>query len=420
VDRRFTPLFIVVLIDLIGFGVVIPILPLYAEDHFGAGDVLIMLLLAAFPAAQLIASPILGRLSDAFGRRPVLILSQIGTMISFIVLGFAGSMFWLFVGRIIDGASGGNITTVRAYVNDITTEENRARGFGMISAAFGTGFILGPVLGGLVVKGAQLVPTLAPYSQNAPFFVAALFSLGSILATYFLLPESLPAELRSPLRERKSGTDVGLMQVLSNRGVRLILIFSGATFLAFALFQVSFTLVAARNVFTEMNLEDTEFAISLLLAWIGFLIVLVQSSLVGPLVARFGERRLVVIGALIRIPAFVGVALARTPLVIALSFIPLALGNGVSQPSLQSLISRFAPPSMRGRVLGIFQSVASLSLVIGPLMAGPLLDQVGTSAPDLVGAGLMTVAFLLSFQVLGLSLPSQEGIPAQVEAAPAH
>jgi len=418
-DRRFVSLFTIVLIDLIGFTIVIPVLQLYAEERFGAGDVQATMLIAAFSVAQFVFAPVLGRLSDAFGRRPVLIVSQIGTMLGFLVLGFANSLFLLYLGRVIDGISGGNITTAQAYVNDITTEENRARGFGIISAAFGSGFVIGPLLSGVVVKVAQLIPAIAPYSQNAPFFVASVFSLGSILGTYFLLPESLPMENRSPLNQGKATNDVGLMEMLSNDGVRLILTFAAMTFLGFSLFHTSFSLVVARNVFTGMDLEDTQFSIGLLLAWLGFLIVLVQGFAVGPLVKRFGERRLVMLGALLRIPTFVAIALAHSPWVIVAAFVPLALGNGVSQPSLQSIISRYAPPTMRGRVLGTFQSTASLMLVFGPLFSGVLLAEVGTAAPDLAAAGLLAVAFLLSFQILRLALPSQEGSPAQVEMAPA-
>lgn len=419
-DRRFIPLFIIVLIDLIGFGIIIPILPLYAEARFAAGDVQITLLIAAFSAAQFLAAPVLGRLSDAFGRRPVLILSQIGTMISFVVLGFANSLFLLYLGRVIDGISGGNISTARAYVNDITTEENRARGFGLISAAFGTGFIIGPALGGVVVRVAQHIPALAPYSQVAPFFVAATFSLGSVMATYFLLPESLPQEDRSPLGQRRvDAGEVGLTELLSIGGVRQILIFAGTAFVAFAIFQSSFPLVAERNVFSNLSTEDVQFAIALLLTWMGILIVGVQFFLVGPLVRRFGERQLVVAGALIRIPAFVGIAVARTPWVLVLSFVPLAVGNGVSFPALQSLISRFAPPTMRGRVLGVFQSTQSLSLVIGPAMAGPLLTA-GTSVPPWTAAALIGVAFLISIQILSLPVPTQEQAPPERAAAPAH
>ena len=192
-DRRFISLFLIVFIDLVGFGIVIPVLLLHAEESFGASNLQATLLLSAYSMGLVVAGPILGRLSDAFGRRPVLIYSQIGTLIGFLILGLANSLWLLDLGRIIDGLSGGNISTAQAYINDITNEKNRARGFGLISAAFGAGFIVGPALGGLVVRLTASIPELAAYSQQAPFFVAAVFSLTSIMGTVFVLKESLPS-----------------------------------------------------------------------------------------------------------------------------------------------------------------------------------------------------------------------------------
>jgi len=258
VDRRFIPLFMIVFIDLVGFGIVIPVLLLHAEESFGATDLQATGLLTAFSIGMVIAGPILGRLSDAYGRRPVLIVSQIGTFIGFIVLGLANSLFLLYLGRIIDGISGGNITTARAYINDITTEENRARGFGLISAAFGAGFIVGPALGGLAVTVTAGIPSLAAYSQNAPFFVAVFFSLASILGTYFILPESLDPEARQPLGERSKERDgdLGLLDVLKEEKMRTILSFTFVTFLAFSLFQSSFPIFARRRLFSDPFVRD--------------------------------------------------------------------------------------------------------------------------------------------------------------------
>ncbi|TFH36314.1 MAG: MFS transporter, partial [Anaerolineales bacterium] len=157
-DRRYIPLFLIVFIDLVGFGIVIPVLLLHAEESFGATDLQATGLLTAYSAGLVLAGPILGRLSDAYGRRRILLISQVGTFIGFIVLGLANSLLLLYIGRIIDGLSGGNITTAQAYINDITNEGNRARGFGLISAAFGAGFVVGPALGGLVVSITAGIP----------------------------------------------------------------------------------------------------------------------------------------------------------------------------------------------------------------------------------------------------------------------
>ncbi len=417
-NRKLVPILLILMIDMLGFGIVIPILQLFAEERFGASNLEATALLAAFAAAQFIAAPAMGRLSDAFGRRPVLILTQIGTFIGFIVLGTANSLFLLFLGRVIDGISGGNITTAEAYVNDVTNEEDRAKGFGQVKAAYGVGFILGPVLGGVVAKIASGIPALAAYSQSAPFFVAAIFSLGSILATYFWLPESLPIEARSPLGQRKVRTEASLKDVLRRGPVQLILSYALLTFVAFSIFQASFALVVARNVFPDRSLEDTQMAMALMLAWAGILIVVAQGGLVGPLVTRFGERRLVVASALLRIPAFVGLALAQHPIVMALWFIPMAIGNGIGQPTQQSLISRYALPKVRGQLLGVMTSTSSLALVVGPLVAGVLLD-IGTSTPNLIAAALTAVAFVVSLPILRLAVPirDQRGGSSLIDAA---
>jgi DHA1 family tetracycline resistance protein-like MFS transporter len=417
-DRRYIPLFLIVFIDLIGFGIVIPILLLHAEESFGASNLEATALLTVYSLGMVVAAPILGRLSDAFGRRPVLIVSQIGTLIGFLILGSANSLFLLYLGRIIDGLSGGNISTAQAYMNDITTEENRARGFGLISAAFGAGFIVGPALGGLVVNVASNIPSLAPYSQNAPFFVAALFSLASIIGTYFILPESLPPESRSPLGKRIEGAEpsIGVLEILKLSKVRYILSFSFMTFLAFSLLQASFALFARRNLFPEETLVIAQRNIGLLLTWVGVINVTMQSFFVGPLVRRFGEKALIVYATFGRIIAFTGIALARDPMLIALAILPLSVGNAVSQPSLQSILSRFASPESRGRILGIFHSTNSLTLIIGPIIAGLLLDlnlesvsvETITSFPMFGAAILVSVAFFMSLRFLRMELPTQE------------
>jgi DHA1 family tetracycline resistance protein-like MFS transporter len=414
-DRRFVSLFAIVFIDLIGFGIVIPVLILHAQESFGASDLQATGLLTAYSAGIVFAGPLLGRLSDAFGRRPVLIVSQIGTFIGFIILGVANSLFLLYLGRIIDGISGGNITTAQAYINDITDESNRARGFGLISAAFGAGFVVGPALGGLVVNVTSGIPDLAAYSQNAPFFVAALFSLVSIIGTYFVLPESLPPEDRSPLGTRRDG-EGSLLDVLKIKNVRTVMTFTIIAFLSFSLLQSSFAIFSRRNLFPNLPIEIVQQNIGLLLTWIGVVIVVMQTFFVGPLVRRFGEQKLIVYATVGRIFAFAGVALTRSPLVMAFMFVPLGIGNAVSQPSLQSIISRFSPPQMRGRVLGAFQSANSSTLVIGPLLTGFLLEidfsvlfpQIGAAMPMFMATLLMVVALPLSMRILRMTLPTQE------------
>jgi MFS family permease len=307
--------------------------------------------------------------------------------------------------------------------------ENRARGFGLISAAFGAGFIVGPALTALIVSATAANPVLAPYSQNAPFFVAALFSLTSILLTTFLLPESLPKEEREPLgrsREKKPGQK-GLIDVLRLPDVRLILLFTIMTFLAFSLLQASFAFFARRNLFLDIPLEEAQRNIGLLLTWIGVVSVTTQFVFVGRLVKRFGERRLVNVATFARVLAFFGIAISRDPLAMALVFIPFAAANAVSQPSLQSMLSRFSPAEMRGRVLGAFQSSNSLTLVIGPILTGFLLQlnidflsaETAVALPMFVGTIIMSIAFIMSFRLLRMKLPTQQESMRQPVAASA-
>ena len=416
-DRRFIALFVVIFVDLIGFGMVIPVLLLHSKESFGASDLQATLLLTSYSIGLVVAGPVLGRLSDAYGRRPVLILSQFGTLAGFLILGFANTLFLLYLGRIIDGISGGNITTAQAYVNDITTEENRAQGFGLISAAFGAGLIVGPAFTVLILTVTAANPTLAPYSQNAPFFVAAIFSLVSILLTVYLLPESLPLEEREPFgrsRDNKS-EQKRLVDVIRLPDVRLILVFSFLTFLAFSLLQASFAIFARSNLFSGIPLENAQRNIGLLLTWIGVVSVTTQFVFVGRLVKRFGERKLVNAAAAALALSFLGIAISRNPLAMALVFIPFAAANAISQPSIQSILSRFSPPEMRGRVLGAFQSSNSLTLVVGPILAGLLLQmefsflsaESVVALPMLVAAIIMAIAFYMSFRLLRMKLPSE-------------
>ena len=430
-DRRFLSLFLIVFIDLVGFGIVIPILLLHAKENLGASDLQATLLLSAYSIALLIGAPILGRLSDAFGRRPVLIVSQIGTMLGFLLLGFSKVLILLYIGRIIDGISGGNIVTARAYINDITTEENRARGFGVISAAFGAGFIVGPALGGLVPGISANVPLLAPISQQTPFLLAAIFSLLSTLGTIFLLPETLPPDARRPLgqRERPNKDDLSTIELLRPSGVRLVLSFSMMIFLAFSMLQASFPILVRRNIFSpDLPLEQVQRNIGFYFLAFGIVQVLMQAFAVGPAVKRFGEQKLIVFATVLRIGCFLTIALTSSSITLGIVFTVIAIGSALSQPSVQSILSRFATPSTRGQLMGIMQAVQSLGLVIGPIIAGLLLESQWRSIsprtvnalPMFASAAFVSVALLIGLFMLRVYLPSEEKIPAQPTAAPAH
>lgn len=361
-DRNAFPpiliIFLTILIDMIGFGIVIPILPLYAQ-HFTQDATMIGLLFGSFSFMQLIFTPILGRWSDRVGRRPVLLLSILGTAVSFLILGSAQSLWMLFLGRMLDGLSGGNISTAQAYIADTTTLEKRSGAMALIGAAFGLGFVIGPTIGGL----------LGQYSMQLPFYVAAVLAFMNAIALYFLLPESLPLHKRgAPAAAPPSGT---LWQnLLSARQTPLgpIMICSLFSTIAFSLITALFTL------FTQHRLNWHAHENGLLFGYIGLLGVLIQGGLVRRLAPRVGEKLLILIGCV-----FLCVSMALLPLggefiTVLIASSGLAIGNSLTTPMLSGLASKSTDAESQGAVLGVMQSVASLGRMIGPPIGGYLLS----------------------------------------------
>src|SRR6185312_2428373 len=275
-------IFTTVFIDLVGFGIVIPVLPFYAEGtRFNATPRTVGLLFASYSVMQLIFSPILGRLSDKHGRRPVLLISIIGTGIGFLILGFANTLILLFVGRILDGITGGNISTAQAYIADITTPENRAKGMGLIGAAFGLGFVFGPAIGGILTRWGVAVP----------FFFAAGLCFANALLLYFTLPETVTRD--HPARTSAAGgRGLGqLIQSFADRRLAYVLIIYFLFIVAFSIMTTSFSL------FTMFRFGYDAQHTGYLFAYVGILAVIVQGGLIGRLVKRFGEMTLVIAGA---------------------------------------------------------------------------------------------------------------------------
>jgi DHA1 family tetracycline resistance protein-like MFS transporter len=355
-------IFTTVFIDLVGFGIVIPVLPFYAEgSRFGATPRTVGLLFASYSVMQLIFSPILGRLSDKHGRRPVLLISIIGTGIGFLILGFANTLFLLFVGRILDGITGGNISTAQAYIADITTPENRAKGMGLIGAAFGLGFVFGPAIGGI----------LSHWGIGVPFLFAAGLCFANALLLYFTLPETVTPD--HPARVSAAGGR-GLAQLINSlRNPRL-----GFVLVIYFMFIVAFSIMTTSfSLFTMFRFGYDAQHTGYLFAYVGILAVIVQGGLIGRLVKRFGEMPLVVVGAflfagsLFAVP-FVGPA-AGGLLALLVGGGLFSIGNSLSAPSLTSLASKSVGPSEQGSVLGVTQSVASLARAVGPALAAVLI-----------------------------------------------
>jgi DHA1 family tetracycline resistance protein-like MFS transporter len=368
-------LFLIVFIDLVGFGIVIPLLPYYAL-HFHATPLEVTTMMACYSFAQFFASPFWGRLSDRVGRKPVLLVSLTCSALSYIWMGFAGSLWVLFAARLLAGAGAGNISAAQAYITDSTTEDKRAKGMGMIGAAFGLGFTVGPAIGGMLA-GAN--PTAA--SLAYPAFAAALLSAIALVLAAVLLKESLAPEHRSTAA--RPGRLAMAKAAFARPGLRHLIILFFLTTTAFAGLEATFALWA-NSVFGWGPLQ-----VGYIFFFIGVVLVVVQGGLIGRLTKRFGEARLVVAGAtlltigLIALPFSGGIAAVL--IVMAL----LALGLGMLNPAVTSLVSREAGTTERGGILGVNQSGQSLARILGPLIAGLVYSVAGSAAPYYIGAMIM-------------------------------
>jgi DHA1 family tetracycline resistance protein-like MFS transporter len=393
-------IFTTVFIDLVGFGIVIPVLPFYAEGtSFGATPRVVGLLFASYSVMQLIFSPVLGGLSDKYGRRPVLLLSIIGTGIGFLILGLATTIAMLFFGRILDGITGGNISTAQAYIADITTEENRAKGMGMIGAAFGLGFIFGPAIGGI----------LSRWGIHVPFYFAAAMCFANALLLYFTLPETVTAD--HPAKHRAGGRswwNVG--RALKQPKLAFVLVIYFLFIVAFSIMTTSFSL------YTMFRFGYDAQHTGYLFAYVGLIAVIIQGGLIGRLVKRFGELPLVMVGALcfaislFAVP-FVGPAAGGLAGLLIGGGV-FSMGNSLATPALTSLASKSVGAAEQGIVLGVTQSTASLARAVGPSVAALLISSsiAHLGADGLLhymsdhslfvtfwtGAAIMLLAFLLA------------------------
>jgi MFS transporter, DHA1 family, tetracycline resistance protein len=373
-SRPLLVIFLTIFVNLVGFGIIIPLLPFYAET-FGASPFVIGLLFASFSLAQLIASPLLGELSDRWGRRPVLILSLIGTVVSFVMLAVAQSLAMLFAARVVDGLSGGNITTARAYIADVTTEENRARAFGMLGAAFGLGFIVGPALGA----------AFSHISYTAPIWAAAAITVAAVVLAWFWLPETVH------LAHAGGGSPWRAVAAVSRRpGLRVLLSVDFIYWMAFAVYQTSFALFGARRF--GFDASHTGY----LLSAFGVLGVLVQGGLVGPVVDAIGAKRTLTAGLLFAAIGWGGSALTHSVPVFVAMLVPGALGIGFCNAALSTLISTAAGAHEQGRVQGAASALESLGRTIGPVWGNGMLQvfgegqAYGSAAIVLLGAAMLT------------------------------
>ena len=372
-------IFLTIFVNLVGFGIIIPLLPFYAES-FGASPLVIGLLFAVFSLCQLASAPALGDLSDRYGRRPVLIFSLLGTVISFAMLALAHSIAMLFAARVVDGLSGGNISTARAYVADVTEPKDRARAYGLIGAAFGLGFILGPALSGM----------LAGISYTAPIWAAAAVTLVATLMAWLWLPETVHrarAGAGNPFRF--------LPGLLQRPLVRRVLAMDFVYWFAFAMFQTTFALFAARRFGFDAARTGYFFAA------FGIIGAIIQGGFIRPIVARIGDTPTFRLGLGFGAAGLVAAAAAHSVAAFSIALVPLAFGIGFGHPTISSLVSRVARGDEQGRVNGAASAVESLGRTIGPVWGNASLQQYGEATPYISAAVFLLLAFLLSvgFQV---------------------
>jgi DHA1 family tetracycline resistance protein-like MFS transporter len=387
---------LIVLVDLMGFTLVMPLLPRYAE-RYGFNATQIGFLLAAFPLCQLVAGPILGRLSDRYGRRPVLAVSQAGTAISFVILGLSNDYWVLLLARALDGASGGNILVAQAYVADVTKSEDRAKGLGLIGAAFGVGFVLGPLLGGLLLD----LPVAEEWKLRVPFLVAAAFSTLAWVLVLAYLPESRPTGHARVLSVR------GVLDVVTSPKVGLLVAVGALNVLAFASLEGTFSL------YLEGRLGWTAKQAAFGFAFLGLVSAFVQGGLIRRLVPRFGEPRLILAGLATLALGLAALAMVTSwPGLLGAAAL-VGIGQGVASPTILGLLSRLTPESEQGAVFGTSTSAQTLARTINYVVANRLLGQLGPSAPFWEGSGIavfaLGLAVVLVFGLVGLDFGRPAG-----------
>ncbi|CAB4368312.1 unannotated protein [freshwater metagenome] len=354
-----------VALDLVGFGIVVPILGRYAE-RFGANGLQVGLMFASFSIAQMVFAPILGRISDKVGRKPVIVFSLIGTAIGSFVTGAAGALWVLFLGRILDGASGASVAVAQGAVADIAPPEQRARLMGMMGAAFGVGFVVGPALGGLAALGGP----------HVPFYLAGTIAAVNAVAAMIRLPETKPDTSHITEKHQRGSA-------LSPALKRFALV-GFLSMLGFAGFEATF------SIWGQKQFGFTEGSASIVFVFVGVTLVAVQGGLIGPLTQRLGSRKLLRIGlSLVAVGLLLLGVTTTWPLLFVALFL-LSLGQGISGPSGGALVAELAPVERRGEAIGYQQSTAAFGRVAGPVMAGALFDHVGISAPFLV-SGLLII-----------------------------
>jgi DHA1 family tetracycline resistance protein-like MFS transporter len=381
-------LFLTVFVDLVGFGIVIPLLPFYAE-RYGARPDIVTLLVAAYTFAQFLFAPVWGRVSDRFGRRPIILLTVFGTMVGYLWLAFTDSLLTLFLARAFTGAMAANMAVVHAYVADVTPPEHRARGMGRIGAAHGLGFVAGPAIGGVLAGADPVNPDF-----QLPFFIAAALSAIAFVIALFSVRESVTAEARAAAARRPAKNRIAKFREALSKP-QLGLLFLLMTMMPFVFSGVESTFV----MWSERSLGWGPLQNGYLYTFMGVVAVCVQGFLVGPLTARLGERRLIMAGPVVTAIGVILVPFATGYPGLCVAFGCIVFGTCITNPSINSLISQYAGAEERGSLLGVAQSCSGLARITGPIWGGFAFVAFGRDWPFFSATVVMVVMFALALRV---------------------
>ena len=378
-------LILIVFIDLLGFGIIIPMLPFYAE-HFGASPGIVTLLMATYSLMQFVAAPFIGSMSDRYGRRRVILISLVGTCVAYVFMAYASSLVMLFAARALAGLFAGNIAAAQAYIADITTPENRARGMGFFGAAFGLGFIFGPMIGGVLSGSASGSINF----HAAPLFAASLSSIAAFLVVVLLKESRKVGSVNSGGRGWFAPIYLAVRRADMKRLIYLFLL----VMFVFAGLEATIALWAERQFLWGPR------EVGYLFAYVGVIAAVVQGGIIGPATRRWGEMRVIILGLCGLVAGFALMPVASGMSLLLVATALLAGGFGLCNPALNSLISRRASSDSQGAVLGVAQSGASLARILGPAFAGAVFSLLGRHAPYIIGALLLLFALGLAWRMM--------------------
>lgn len=369
--RALTFIFVTILLDIMGAGILMPVVP-YLVRPFRTDALTIGMLALTFSVAQFFAAPVLGAMSDRYGRRPILVFSVFGSAIGYALFGIGGALWMFFLSRLIDGFTGGNLTAAQAYIADVSTPENRTKNFGLVGAAFGLGFILGPSIGGMLAK----------VSLNAPAWAAAGIALCTATFGWFVLPESLSPERRRPHPLHLGDFNPFALLGKATRTPTQRALFAG-------IFTSRFAMIGLQTNFAVYTLNRFKYTPSqnaVVFTVLGITATIMQGFLIRRIAGRFTDRRMALTGLVIMVVGMALVGGVPVGWMLSPAIVVLAIGSGLVNPTLQSLIARAGTPEEQGVMFGASAALTSLTAIFGPAWAGALFDHVGYSAPYWSGA----------------------------------